>query len=240
MPQQMSQRVPTDLPVWVTGRDYAGRQFKQTARIVDVSQNGGRLDGIRCLRGPGEVVEVRCRGKQAAFRVVWADEVRGQAGIYSPRASDRVWGMAVPAGPGPAERLPALKPAEVCAKTPEPVAASGKAPSSAPLSSQLEQRRHARHHCVGGVTAKSTSGQQRVWGQLRLISQDGCFVDAVSPLGQNTGVELWVRANEVELKAAGKVRWVEPGVGMGIAFTQMDAENRQRLNGLIAKLDIIP
>src|SRR5579863_553654 len=76
-------RVAQNTRVWVSGRDSRGHEFRQTAKLTDASWLGGRLAEIRCLQAPGQVLEVRHRGKSQQFSVVWIDEVSGLAGIRS-------------------------------------------------------------------------------------------------------------------------------------------------------------
>jgi hypothetical protein len=89
-------RVRSNLSVCVTGRDTNGNRFKQTAKVIEVSRLGGRLDEIRCLRAPGEIIEVKHHGKKARFRVVWMDSVSGQVGIRCVEPDPYIWGLRLP------------------------------------------------------------------------------------------------------------------------------------------------
>lgn len=59
------------LRVWVRGVDLNGNAFRQTARSLDISRNGARLDGLGLLTLPGTTIEVRRHWRKALFRVVW-------------------------------------------------------------------------------------------------------------------------------------------------------------------------
>jgi hypothetical protein len=96
MLQRSYPRIPSNLSVWVTGTDLNGNRFKQTAKVIEVSRLGGRLTEIRCLRAPGEIVEVKHRGKRAHFRVVWMDILSGQVGIRCVELDPYIWGLRLP------------------------------------------------------------------------------------------------------------------------------------------------
>ena len=75
------------MPVRVSGIDYNGNPFSQTAQTVDVSRTGARLGGVRCLRGPGEMVTIESGAHSARFLVVWIGQPgSSEYGIFSVKA----------------------------------------------------------------------------------------------------------------------------------------------------------
>ncbi len=90
-------RARHQLSVWVSGSDKRGQPFKQTSTVIEVSRLGGRLSEIQCLRAPGDVIEIKHRGKKGRFRIVWIDDVLGQAGIRCIEPGCYIWGLKLPA-----------------------------------------------------------------------------------------------------------------------------------------------
>jgi hypothetical protein len=85
------------LRVWVQGMDMNGNTFRQSARSLDISRNGARLDGVGMLTLPGTTIEVRRHWRKALFRVVWTGK-RGtaeatQIGIVCLEPGKNVWNM---------------------------------------------------------------------------------------------------------------------------------------------------
>jgi hypothetical protein len=91
-----------------------------------------------------------------------------------------------------------------------------------------------------GVRIHPESGNAGYWGTVGDISLGGCYVFTFSPLPAGQVVTLEIKANDKEIRLAGKTVSSHPGVGMGIAFsgfTQEDAEARLKafLEQLAAK-----
>jgi PilZ domain len=242
MPQRREPRITDALSVWVTGRDVNGNRFEQSAKVVDVSRLGGRLAGIRCLRGPGETLEVRHRGKKAQFCVVWVDETEGQVGLRCAEPEKYIWGVALPLStprPHQPEASTVKTPVAFTASPTTPVASLPDAISSHPQSrpaGESQQRKHPRHRCVGGIEVRRPELQQRVWGRLAQLSEGGCYVESLSPLPADSHVELLLGAAGVEVRCKGVVCYSRPGIGMGIMFTELAEDCRHRLQALVADL----
>ncbi|HWZ96470.1 MAG TPA: hypothetical protein VN025_01785 [Candidatus Dormibacteraeota bacterium] len=93
-------RVPKSLRVVVKGKDSGGRDFKQTAFTVDVSQDGVRLDGVGMLATSGQTIEVRRLWRKANFRVVWVGQIgtaeSNQVGLFALNSSKNIWNVKLP------------------------------------------------------------------------------------------------------------------------------------------------
>ena len=255
MSQRREPRITNVLPVWVSGRDVNGNRFEQSAKIVDVSRLGGRLAGIRCLRGPGETLEVRHRGKKAQFCVVWVDDTEGQAGLRCAEPEKNIWGVTLPrpqpdtftgrtTTATPAPFIPSPTPSRATSwatsfatQAVSPVMNAAARSRSQPKSpEETPQRKYPRHRCVGGVEVRHPELQQRVWGRLAQLSEGGCYVESLTPLPAGSSVELLLGAAGVEVRCKGVVCYSRPVSGMGIMFTELAEEYRQRLQTLVADL----
>ncbi len=89
-------RVATDIRVKVCGVDQNGQKFVQSARAVDISRSGARLDGVGYVAQPGQIIEVKRFWHSAQFRVLWVGGAgtpeAGQVGTFSLNPKKNVWG----------------------------------------------------------------------------------------------------------------------------------------------------
>jgi CheY-like chemotaxis protein len=72
------------------------------------------------------------------------------------------------------------------------------------------------------------------------LSFGGCFLRTQSPFPAHTRVELLLRAADGSVNAEGKVRVMDPELGMGIEFLNRTPEHRQRLEQLIQQMAASP
>jgi hypothetical protein len=226
MSERREPRIAQNWRVWVSGRDARGNEFRQTAKVVDASWLGGRLAEIRCLNAPGQILEIRHRGKRQQFSVVWIDEHSGLVGIRSLNPAESIWGIS--ARPPDVGLPPAHK------KKFELLEETGPRRPHLP-----SRRRHQRHRCEGGAEVRTRAinlPMQRVWATLDDLSLGGCHVKTFQPLPVNTNVDLRLGIGDSEIKAKGVVCSSRPGIGMGISFLEVDPISRERLERLAMDL----
>ena len=72
------------------------------------------------------------------------------------------------------------------------------------------------------------------------ISLGGCFLQTQSPFPAQTRVEVLLRAADRSIKVEGKVRIMDPELGMGIEFLNRTVEHRERLEKLIQQMTANP
>jgi CheY-like chemotaxis protein len=75
---------------------------------------------------------------------------------------------------------------------------------------------------------------------LMSLSFGGCFLRTQSPFPTQTRVELLLRVADCSARTEGKVRLMDPELGMGIEFAPKTGEDRQRLKELIEKMAATP
>ena len=274
MAQRQEERLAQRMTVWVAGKDARGNPFQQTARVVDISRFGARLGDIRCLRRPGERLEIKHRGKKAQFQVIWLDDFSGEAGVRLLEPGKDLWGVAFPP-----PRVVKYEPTKATtASTPEQQAlrasggwisgTGGQAlyasftssyevgrPTATPQAQKPEERfetsaalpvakpernerRYTRHRCNGGAEIRKeiTLSGERVWGRITQLSLGGCYVAAMHPFAPQTKVALFLGVQNIEVRAKGVVCRSQPGVGMGIMFTELDEHNQRGLEILNTEL----
>ncbi len=72
------------------------------------------------------------------------------------------------------------------------------------------------------------------------LSFGGCFLRTQSPFPAQTRVELLLRAADCSVKTEGKVRLMDPELGMGIEFLTRTFQQRRRLEQLIQRMTASP
>ncbi|MFI5089671.1 MAG: PilZ domain-containing protein [Terriglobales bacterium] len=224
-------RIPMQLEVRVWGMDSMGKPFSQTARTVDISGQGARLAGITGPKQLGDVLGVQYGNQKARFQVVWvgsngtADQ--GQIGITCLDAGRCIWTEALKEAPNQFGQGPEILSPDATVAAPVP-AVGGAA--------QAERRRYPRYACSGGVKLGKEGTDLSTWARLSDIGLGGCYVELMSTLPLQTPVEVAIEMDDLKIHGRGVVRTTHPSVGNGIAFTQMTADDWQRLNQLIARL----
>jgi hypothetical protein len=73
-------------------------------------------------------------------------------------------------------------------------------------------------------------------GSVTDISLHGCYVEMNTTFPVGTRVELALTAMDIRTEAAGTVRAIYPGLGMGIAFTDIKPAELLQLQKLLAAL----
>ena len=97
-PKRREKRTQAELPVHI--RRPATNQKPQLAHTVDISNSGARLAGLAGLEEPlslGEIIEIDCDRRNAAFQVVWigspGQATEGQAGVACLTPEANIWGL---------------------------------------------------------------------------------------------------------------------------------------------------
>ena len=68
------------------------------------------------------------------------------------------------------------------------------------------------------------------------LSVTGCYVDSMNPFSAGTQVRLRVTHHEKTFEALGTVAHFQPGMGMGIAFTRIEPDQKVLLEKWLAEL----
>jgi len=72
------------------------------------------------------------------------------------------------------------------------------------------------------------------------LSFGGCFLRTQSPFPTQTRVELLLRVADCSVRTEGKVRVMDPELGMGIEFVTKTSQDRQRLKELVQQMNAHP
>jgi hypothetical protein len=126
---------------------------------------------------------------------------------------------------------------------------SGAAPAQgrdAPVGSALQQlgnktssfdkRKSPRYKCEGSARVQELGKSVSTWARFSDISLHGCYIETASPLRVGASLGLRLEAQGFRIEATGEVRISYPGLGMGVSFSNLPQEDRERLRELIGLL----
>jgi hypothetical protein len=68
------------------------------------------------------------------------------------------------------------------------------------------------------------------------LSQKGCYLDTLNPFANGTKVQVRICWERVELRCAAEVRDSQPGMGMGVAFAELDQAQKALIQSWIERL----
>ena len=207
----------------VFGSDTEGNPFNQTAYAWDVSRWGARVEGIQCLRNPGQLVDVQYKGHTANFIVVWrgkpGSKDHGHVGLKNLVPERNIFGVTGTALCADSYARPEKVP-HVQAVASEDISNAPDA-SVAPKAKQ-NRRQYTRHSCIGTVEFRIAGSKTSMSGYLKDLSLGGCYVQAHATCPKGTILELVLEVGKTRLHAQGRVAVVNPTIGMGIEFTSSE------------------
>jgi hypothetical protein len=99
-----------------------------------------------------------------------------------------------------------------------------------------EKRRSPRYRCQGSAHLRELSSGISTWATFTDISLHGCYVEAAATFLTGAALALKIELNKFKVEANGEVRVAYLNLGMGIFFTSMSTENRERLRELLRSL----
>jgi len=212
--QGSAPRATLDLKVRVWGMGGNNQPFFQNAMAQNISATGACLYGIEPELKVGDVIGVQYEAKKARCRVVWVVDAgalkKTQVGVELVLDQDCPWATALPKDMKVEERTQPR---------------------------HDNRRKFARHRISFPVELRD----ERVNTPMRVnatdISGNGCYIETIMPLPVATAlrVDLWIEQERLSPSAV--VRTRDPGVGMGIEFTGMPEDSKQRFQAHLEKLD---
>jgi len=232
MGRRRHERFKRDLTVKIYGTDSPGRPFSQTASVVDVSEQGLRLEGVHVLDRPGRSVLVERRGEKALYRVIWvgAGALAGQAGLMNLEPQKSLFDSLPPSSPDP-----------YVAPPPPPAFDPGfrKLLDQRRLaeSRRDERRQHPRYLCCGDAEIYAHDAKHPERGRLSDISRGGCFVEMLPPIAVDAKVSVVLLIAQRRIRAEGRVRSLLPNFGVGVQFLRFEPEDLQRLEEVLGALE---
>jgi hypothetical protein len=102
--------------------------------------------------------------------------------------------------------------------------------------SSRSDRRHQRVATPKGVWVAWQNDKQQNVSRVRDLNVGGMFIATPTPLSQGAALPVLMSVPEGEIRGKVTVRNVVAGEGMGVQFTEINAENQARLERLVARL----
>jgi hypothetical protein len=227
MGRRSEQRIAIAFLVIVRGTDQRGSPFTVTTETHDVSYAGTCLKGLQGVAEPGRKIEIECQNQKAWYRVQWSNAANRRkewrVGARCLEPGKYIWGVP------PKEWQPDTF--DPFAGGPQLPAADSSAPPSAAPAPLRERRRFARHACriEAQVAADGAYEKVLVKGKITDISLSGCYVEMLSPLPDETPVEVTFNTGQALLHLSAKVCSSQKNFGMGVAFTGMAPDDFEQL-----------
>ncbi len=104
-------------------------------------------------------------------------------------------------------------------------------------SATAANRRLANRHSFSATAevVESVSGA-RLHTRAADLSQKGCYLDTLNPFANGAKVQVRICWDRMELTCAAEVRDSQPGMGMGVAFTELDDAQKALIQSWIERL----
>jgi len=224
-PERQTKRIHVALPIRVTYWDGESKPGLEMACTYDISEQGARVTGLRCVKGVGDIVAVE-RGRNKSFcRVVWIgeanSELQGQIGIQSVESDRTLWET----------ELRDMEEAY------DPILIDGSLKRAGTFASH-ERRRRRERYGLEGVAELMKQGPNGVHAKadLRNMSEIGCLVSSRHVVLPGTELKVALSVGDYELALKGQVRHGDQNAGLGIEFREIRKGERQILQFLMRKL----
>lgn len=212
MEKRPESRVPADIPVRIWGMDADGKPFFQSALASSLSSEGAQLTNLHFWLKVGDIVGIQYGESKARFKVIWANPSvaprKNKAGVQVLPDQVAPWTQITSENEG------------------------------APRTTGSDKRRFERHR-VQFPMEISFEDTRRAHMQCGAtdIGGRGCYVESFAPLPIDSElfITFWLDSEKIRTNAV--VRTSDPGVGMGIEFTSLEAHIQRRLQEYIEKVD---
>ena len=87
-----------------------------------------------------------------------------------------------------------------------------------------ERRRTPRYRFIADAEVKEILADTNLKARTGDFSIGGCFLDTQNPSPKETKIQVTIRHQGSTFTAIGRVAFVVPNMGMGVAFTQVDGD----------------
>ena len=103
-------------------------------------------------------------------------------------------------------------------------------------SAQVNKRTVPRYTFIATVDIVEPVTDTHFSGRISEISRKGCYLDILNTLPKGTVIHLMVSRDKGTFVTAGKIIYVQDGVGMGVAFTDTQPDQLAILDSWIDEL----
>jgi hypothetical protein len=109
-------------------------------------------------------------------------------------------------------------------------------PKAASQTAEAERRGDDRHLVIASAEIVELSSGARFSTRTTDLSPGGCFVDTLTPFPVGSQVRVTVFKDNSHFETRGSVVYSQGGLGMGIAFNELEPKDRAALDGWLAEL----
>jgi hypothetical protein len=103
---------------------------------------------------------------------------------------------------------------------------------------EAERRTASRHVFTASADVTEIDSGARFSTRLTDLGPGGCFVDTTIPFPVGVKVRVNIHKGETEFEIQGSVVYSQTGLGMGIAFDELRADQRHALDAWLADLTV--
>ena len=101
---------------------------------------------------------------------------------------------------------------------------------------EAERRGNNRHTVTASAEVVELVSGAKFSTRTTDLGPGGCFVDTMVPFPVGSNVRVKVRKGKTQFETGGLVVYSQTGLGMGIAFSDMEASQRSALDEWLAEL----
>ena len=99
-----------------------------------------------------------------------------------------------------------------------------------PIPPFRDNREVPRYSFIAHVDLREPSTDTRISGRISEISRKGCYVDVLNTLPEGTAIQLKILRDQGVFSTDGRIIYVQPGMGMGVAFIEIPADQLKILD----------
>ena len=101
---------------------------------------------------------------------------------------------------------------------------------------QDERRKIPRYAVNADSEVEEPRVRAKINGRMTDLGLGGCYVDAIMTFPVDTAVHMRMTREDLKFEADAKVIFSKPGLGMGLAFTELTATHRRYLTEWVDEL----
>ena len=99
-----------------------------------------------------------------------------------------------------------------------------------------EQRQFPRFTLIAAINLREPESDTKIAGRVSEISRKGCYVDVMIQLPEGTLLEIKISRDNGVFESHGKIIYVQPGMGMGVVFTDPAPEQLKVLDAWLVEI----
>jgi hypothetical protein len=100
-----------------------------------------------------------------------------------------------------------------------------------------ERRRDTRFPFSASVQLAQLESDTRLHGRVSDLARGGCYIDTINPFPAGSAVHIRIMKADVSLEVEGSVSFATPGLGMGVAFMNIDSQRMILLDEWLQELN---